>query len=166
MKGKLEPSERQKLIEEGKNLKGLATSEEDLVKLTDELQMEAQWEDSSTVRAMVYSIKDSDQCLIGTAEIPVGGIHMDAILAESLLPLKYVAFSHCFRTEAGAADTATRCKVSHINTPFFMVGFLHSGISVFIFNSHVLANCQIIYSWPRYFCYIIVDNSNPVLSTV
>ncbi|CAK7347183.1 unnamed protein product [Dovyalis caffra] len=213
MKGKLEPSERQKLIEEGKNLKeGLATLEEDLVKLTDELQLEAQsipnmthphvpigGEDSSTVRTMegtplkfgfpvkdhlqlgkeldlfdfdaaaevsgskfyylkneavmlemalvnwtlsevmkkgftplttpelvrssvvekcgfqprgdntqVYSIEGSDQCLIGTAEIPVGGIHMDAILAESLLPLKYVAFSHCFRTEAGAAGSATR----------------------------------------------------------
>ncbi|MCI00536.1 serine-tRNA ligase-like, partial [Trifolium medium] len=33
---------------------------------------------------------------------------MDSILAESTLPLKYVAFSHCFRTEAGAAGTATR----------------------------------------------------------
>ncbi|GMP45869.1 hypothetical protein CsSME_00014234 [Camellia sinensis var. sinensis] len=28
---------------------------------------------------------------------------MDSILAESSLPLKYVAFSHCFRTDAGAA---------------------------------------------------------------
>ena len=56
----------------------------------------------------VYSIEDTDQCLIGTAEIPVGGIHMDSIAAESSLPLKYVAFSHCFRTEAGAAGTATR----------------------------------------------------------
>ncbi|KAK4410652.1 Serine--tRNA ligase, chloroplastic/mitochondrial [Sesamum angolense] len=56
----------------------------------------------------VYSIEGSDQCLIGTAEIPVGGIHMDSILAESSLPVKYVAFSHCFRTEAGAAGTATR----------------------------------------------------------
>ncbi|KAL9357352.1 hypothetical protein Peur_050605 [Populus x canadensis] len=145
----------------GKNLKeGLVTLEEDLVKLTDELQMEAQcipnmlihmlrleWKIvQCIIHLQVYSIKDSDQCLIGTAEIPVGGIHMDAILAESLLPLK--------------------CKVSHINTPFFMVGFLHSGISVFIFSSHVLAICQIIYSRPCYFCYIIVDNSNPVLSTV
>ncbi|XP_020552779.1 serine--tRNA ligase, chloroplastic/mitochondrial isoform X1 [Sesamum indicum] len=213
MKGKLEPSERQKLIEEGKNLKDvLFTLEEDLVTLTDELQLEAQCvpnmthpdvpiggEDFSTVRKMVgkprefsfsikdhvqlgkdldlfdfdaasevsgskfyylkneavllemglvnwavsevmkrgftplttpeivrssvvekcgfqprgtntqvYSIEGSDQCLIGTAEIPVGGIHMDSILAESSLPLKYVAFSHCFRTEAGAAGTATR----------------------------------------------------------
>ncbi|XP_062102188.1 serine--tRNA ligase, chloroplastic/mitochondrial-like [Humulus lupulus] len=56
----------------------------------------------------VYSIEGSDQCLIGTAEIPVGGIHMDSIISESLLPLKYVAFSHCFRTEAGAAGAATR----------------------------------------------------------
>ncbi|CAM8885353.1 unnamed protein product [Rhodiola kirilowii] len=56
----------------------------------------------------VYSIEGSDQCLIGTAEIPVGGIHMDSILPESSLPLKYVAYSHCFRTEAGAAGSATR----------------------------------------------------------
>ncbi|KAM3710261.1 hypothetical protein ACB098_01G017000 [Castanea mollissima] len=213
MKGKLEPAERQRLIEEGKNLKeGLVTLEEDLLKLTDELQQEAQCipnmthpdvpiggEESSVIRKMVgsprkfsfpvkdhlqlgkeldlldfdaaaevsgskfyylkneavmlemglinwtlsevmkkgftplttpeivrssvvekcgfqprgantqvYSIEGSDQCLIGTAEIPVGGIHMDSIVAESLLPLKYVAFSHCFRTEAGAAGTATR----------------------------------------------------------
>ncbi|KAK6938126.1 Aminoacyl-tRNA synthetase, class II (G/ P/ S/T) [Dillenia turbinata] len=213
MKGKLEPAERQKLIEEGKNLKdGLATLEEDLLKLTDELQQEAQCipnmthpevpvggEECSTIRKMVgkqrefnfsvkdhlqlgkeldlfdfdaasevsgskfyylkneavmlemalinwtlaevmkrgftplitpeivrsmvvekcgfqprgantqvYSIEGSDQCLIGTAEIPVGGIHMDSILADSSLPLKYVAYSHCFRTEAGAAGMAAR----------------------------------------------------------
>ncbi|KAF7816990.1 serine--tRNA ligase, chloroplastic/mitochondrial isoform X1 [Senna tora] len=213
MKGKMEQSERQRLIEEGKNLKDrLAALEEELVKLTDELQQEAQsvpnmthpdvpigGEECSTIRKMVgsprnfsfalkdhlqlgkeldlfdfdaaaevsgskfyylkneavllemalvnwtlsevmkrgftplttpeivrssvvekcgfqprgtntqvYSIGDSDQCLIGTAEIPVGGLHMDSILADSLLPLKYVAISHCFRTEAGAAGTATR----------------------------------------------------------
>ncbi|KAF5182255.1 Serine--trna ligase [Thalictrum thalictroides] len=213
MKGKLETSERQKLIEEGKNLKEvLATLEEDLVQLTDRLQQEAQCipnmahpdvpiggEECSALRKMVgsprefsfpvkdhvqlgkeldlfdfdsaaevsgskfyylrneavllemgltnwaisevmrkgftplitpeivrstivekcgfqprgtntqvYSVEGSDQCLIGTAEIPVGGIHMDSILSDSVLPLKYVAYSHCFRTEAGAAGTATR----------------------------------------------------------
>ncbi|XP_076898159.1 serine--tRNA ligase, chloroplastic/mitochondrial isoform X2 [Bidens hawaiensis] len=213
MKGKVEPLERQRLIEEGKNLKEkLVTLEEDLIKLTDTLQREAQCipnmthpdvpiggEDDSIIRktvgtpcdftfsikdhvqigkeldlfdfdaaaevsgskfyylkneavllemglinwtlsevmkrgftplttpeiarslvvekcgfqprgdnTQVYSIEGSDQCLIGTAEIPVGGIHMDSILAESSLPLKYVAFSHCFRTEAGAAGAATR----------------------------------------------------------
>lgn len=56
----------------------------------------------------VYSIEGSDQCLIGTSEIPVAGIHMDSIIPESALPLKYVAYSHCFRTEAGGAGTATR----------------------------------------------------------
>ncbi|KAL8502076.1 hypothetical protein ACS0TY_021262 [Phlomoides rotata] len=213
MKAKLEPSERQKLIEEGKSLKdSLVSLEEDLLKVTDELQQEAQCvpnmthpdvpiggEECSTVRktvgkprefgfvikdhvqlgkdldlfdfdaaaevsgskfyylkneaallemglvnwavsevmkkgftplttpeiarssvmekcgfqprgtnTQVYSIDGSDQCLIGTAEIPVGGIHMDSILADLSLPFKYVAFSHCFRTEAGAAGAATR----------------------------------------------------------
>ncbi|KAI8013594.1 hypothetical protein LOK49_LG05G03035 [Camellia lanceoleosa] len=44
----------------------------------------------------VYSIEGSDQCLIGTAEIPVGGIHMDSILAESSLPLKGLYRVHQF----------------------------------------------------------------------
>ncbi|KAL0911536.1 hypothetical protein M5K25_019684 [Dendrobium thyrsiflorum] len=213
MKGKLEPSVRQALVEEGKNLKeALAALEEDLVVLTDKLQLAAQCipnithpavptggEENSVVRHMVgnppefkftakdhiqlgkeldlfdfdsaaevsgakfyylkneavllemalinwaisevsrrgftplitpeivrssvvekcgfqprgentqvYSIEDSNQCLIGTAEIPVGGIHMDSIIPDSSLPLKYVAYSHCFRTEAGAAGSATR----------------------------------------------------------
>ncbi|GKC51862.1 serine--tRNA ligase, chloroplastic/mitochondrial isoform X2 [Tanacetum coccineum] len=56
---------------------------------------------------VVYSIEGSDQCLIGTAEIPVGGIHMDSILANSSLPIKYAAFSYCFYTEADAAGAAT-----------------------------------------------------------
>lgn len=50
----------------------------------------------------VYNIADSDLCLIGTAEITMGGYHMDEILNEEELPKKYVAVSHCFRTEAGA----------------------------------------------------------------
>ncbi|CAA6667082.1 unnamed protein product [Spirodela intermedia] len=56
----------------------------------------------------VYSIEGSDQCLVGTSEISVGGIHMDSIVPDSSLPLKYVAYSHCFRTEAGAAGMASR----------------------------------------------------------
>ncbi|KAF7058011.1 hypothetical protein CFC21_065150 [Triticum aestivum] len=213
MKEKLDPSLRQALVDEGKNLKeSLIALEEDLVQLTDKLQLEAQSipntthpdvpvgdEESSVTRkevgsqrsfsfpikdhlqlgkdldlfdfdaasevsgskfyylkneavllemalvnwgiaevskkgftplitpeivrssvvercgfqpraqnTQVYSIDNSDQCLIGTAEIPVGGIHMNSILADSDLPLKYVAYSHCFRTEAGAAGAATR----------------------------------------------------------
>lgn len=40
--------------------------------------------------------------LIGTAEITMGGYHKDEILDLSNGPKKYVALSHCFRTEAGA----------------------------------------------------------------
>lgn len=50
----------------------------------------------------VYNIENSDLSLIGTAEITMGGYHMNEILEESELPKKYVAVSHCFRTEAGA----------------------------------------------------------------
>jgi seryl-tRNA synthetase len=56
----------------------------------------------------VYSVEGTDLCLAGTAEIPVGGMYMDSMLQESALPLKLVAYSHCFRTEAGAAGAATR----------------------------------------------------------
>src|SRR4030043_1476880 len=50
----------------------------------------------------VYSIEDTDLSLIGTAEITMGGYHMNETIDESQLPLKYVALSHCFRTEAGS----------------------------------------------------------------
>lgn len=50
----------------------------------------------------VYNIENSDLSLIGTAEITMGGYHMDETLNESELPRKYVALSHCFRTEAGS----------------------------------------------------------------
>lgn len=50
----------------------------------------------------IYNIENSDLCLIGTAEITMGGLHMNEILDEKDLPKKYVAVSHCFRTEAGA----------------------------------------------------------------
>jgi seryl-tRNA synthetase len=49
----------------------------------------------------IYSIENQDLSLIGTAEIPLGGYHMDEILDESKLPIKYVGLSHCYRTEAG-----------------------------------------------------------------
>ena len=56
----------------------------------------------------IYSVEGTDLSLIATAEITVGGMHKDEILDESELPLKYVALSHCFRTEAGAHGRATR----------------------------------------------------------
>lgn len=62
----------------------------------------------SAFHFQVYSVEGTDLCLAGTAEILMGGLYMDRILSEKQLPLKLVAFSHCFRTEAGAAGSATR----------------------------------------------------------
>src|SRR5437660_6043720 len=56
----------------------------------------------------VYTIADSDLCLIATAEITLGGMHKDAIFNELDLPKDYVGLSHCFRTEAGAPGRDTR----------------------------------------------------------
>jgi seryl-tRNA synthetase len=49
-----------------------------------------------------------DLYLTGTGEVGLMGVHMDEILDEASLPLKYVTVSTCFRREAGAAgkDTA------------------------------------------------------------
>jgi seryl-tRNA synthetase len=56
----------------------------------------------------VYTVADSDLCLIATAEITLGGMHKDQVLDETELPRRYVGLSHCFRTEAGAAGRDTR----------------------------------------------------------
>jgi seryl-tRNA synthetase len=59
-------------------------------------------------KRQIYSIADSDLCLIATAEITLGGMHRDQILDAAALPLKYVGLSHCFRTEAGAPGRDTK----------------------------------------------------------
>jgi len=48
-----------------------------------------------------------DLFLTGTGEVGLMGIHQDEILDESMLPLKYVTVSTCFRREAGAAGKDT-----------------------------------------------------------
>jgi seryl-tRNA synthetase len=65
---------------------------------------------SISLHAQVYSVEGTDLCLAGTSEILIGGLYMDSMLPEASLPLRLVAFSHCFRTEAGAAGSATRCR--------------------------------------------------------
>lgn len=50
----------------------------------------------------IYNIENSDLSLVGTAEITLGGLHAEETLPAASLPRKYVAVSHCFRTEAGA----------------------------------------------------------------
>ncbi len=56
----------------------------------------------------IYSIANTDLCMIATAEITLGGLMADQILSEEQLPMKFVGLSHCFRTEAGAAGRESR----------------------------------------------------------
>ncbi|NCU44064.1 serine--tRNA ligase [Candidatus Falkowbacteria bacterium] len=50
----------------------------------------------------IYNLDGQDLSLIGTAEITLGGYHQDEVLSGERLPLRYVALSQCFRTEAGS----------------------------------------------------------------
>lgn len=51
---------------------------------------------------------NNDYFLIPTAEVPVTNMHRDEILDGTKLPLKYAAYSACFRAEAGSAGKDTR----------------------------------------------------------
>jgi len=55
-----------------------------------------------------FLIENEDYFLIPTAEVPVTNLHRDEILNGEELPLKYAAFSACFRSEAGSAGRDTR----------------------------------------------------------
>jgi seryl-tRNA synthetase len=56
----------------------------------------------------IYSLANEDLCLVGTAEITLGGLYADAILQEDELPIQMAGISHCFRTEAGAAGRESK----------------------------------------------------------
>ncbi len=51
----------------------------------------------------IYTLEGEDTCLIGTAEITLGGYYSGGILDKAKLPLKLAGISHCFRREAGSA---------------------------------------------------------------
>ena len=55
-----------------------------------------------------FKVEGTDYFLIPTAEVPVTNMHREEILDGNKLPLKYVAYSGCFRAEAGAAGRDTR----------------------------------------------------------
>lgn len=56
----------------------------------------------------MFHLENTDYYLIPTAEVPVTNYHRDEILSEKDLPVKYCAFSPCFRSEAGSAGRDTR----------------------------------------------------------
>lgn len=56
----------------------------------------------------LFKLEGTEYFLIPTAEVPVTNIHRDEILPVESLPKRFVAFSACFRSEAGAAGRDTR----------------------------------------------------------
>lgn len=55
-----------------------------------------------------FKVANNGYFLIPTAEVPVTNLHRDEILDFSKLPIKYCAYSACFRAEAGSAGRDTR----------------------------------------------------------
>lgn len=60
--------------------------------------------------SQLFKIRDEDYhlYLIPTSEVALNGMHADEILEEAELPLKYTAYTPCFRREAGAAGSQER----------------------------------------------------------
>lgn len=55
-----------------------------------------------------FTVKDRDLWLVPTAEVPLTNLHRDEVLPESALPICYVAYTPCFRSEAGSYGKDTR----------------------------------------------------------
>jgi seryl-tRNA synthetase len=56
----------------------------------------------------LFKIEGWDYYLVPTAEVPVTNIHREEVLAEKDLPIYYVAYTPCFRSEAGSYGKDTR----------------------------------------------------------
>ena len=56
----------------------------------------------------MYGLESNEMFLAPTAEVPVTNFHREEILAASELPKKFVAYTPCFRREAGSAGRETR----------------------------------------------------------
>ena len=56
----------------------------------------------------LFRLRDEDYFLIPTAEVPVTNLHRDELLSESELPIRYTAYTPCFRREAGSYGKETK----------------------------------------------------------
>lgn len=56
----------------------------------------------------LFRLRDENYFLIPTAEVPVTNLHRDETLNEDVLPLRYTAYTPCFRREAGSYGKDTR----------------------------------------------------------
>ena len=56
----------------------------------------------------LFRLRDDELFLIPTAEVPLTNLHREEILAEDALPIRYTAYTPCFRREAGSYGKDTR----------------------------------------------------------
>lgn len=74
----------------------------------------------------MYAVKGTDFYLVPTAEVPVTNLHRGEILDEKQLPIKYCAYTACFRGEAGSAGRDTRGLIrQHQFNKVELVKFAH-----------------------------------------
>lgn len=74
----------------------------------------------------MYAVKNSDFYLVPTAEVPVTNLHRGDILNVADLPVKYCAYTACFRGEAGSAGRDTRGLIrQHQFNKVELVKFAH-----------------------------------------
>ena len=64
--------------------------------------------DLSDFQEVIYKIEGEDLYLVGTSEVPLAAYHSDEILDGATFPLRYAAFSPCFRKEAGSHGKDTK----------------------------------------------------------
>ena len=77
-----------------------------------------------------FKLEAFDYFLIPTAEVPVTNLHRDEILSAESLPIKYCAYSACFRAEAGSAGRDTRGLIrQHQFNKVELVKFAHPDTS-------------------------------------
>ncbi len=92
----------------------------------------------------LFKLENRDFFLIPTAEVPVTNIHQGEILEEEQLPVRYVAYTPCFRSEAGSYGKDTRGLIrQHQFNKVELVKFAHPDTSYDELES-LLANAETI----------------------
>lgn len=101
---------------------------------------------------LMYVASKDELYLVPTAEVPVTNIHRDEILSERELPLKYCAYTPCFRREAGSYGKDVRgLNRVHQFDKVELVKFVHPGVSYNELESlrsdaeHILQELQLPY---------------------
>lgn len=79
---------------------------------------------------LMYTVPKDELYLVPTAEVPVTNIHRDEVLEEAQLPVKYCAYTPCFRREAGSYGKDVRgLNRLHQFDKVELVKFVHPGVS-------------------------------------